>query len=61
MQPTLNVSYFSDVLCVWAYTAQIKLVRSILAQYGVNRPVRALLKRSHDMTPKHLLILDLDE
>jgi predicted DsbA family dithiol-disulfide isomerase len=25
MQPTLNVSYFSDVLCVWAYAAQIKL------------------------------------
>jgi len=25
MQPTLTVSYFSDVLCVWAYAAQIKL------------------------------------
>ncbi len=25
MQPTLTVSYFSDVLCVWAYSAQIKL------------------------------------
>lgn len=25
MQPTLSVSYFSDVLCVWAYAAQIKL------------------------------------
>jgi len=25
MQPTLTVSYFSDVLCVWAYVAQIKL------------------------------------
>lgn len=25
MQPTLTVSYFSDVLCIWAYAAQIKL------------------------------------
>ncbi|QCB45395.1 DsbA family protein [Hydrogenophaga sp. PAMC20947] len=25
MQPTLTVSYFSDVLCVWAYAAQVKL------------------------------------
>ena len=25
MQPTLTVTYFSDVLCVWAYAAQIKL------------------------------------
>ena len=25
MQPTLTVSYFSDVLCIWAYVAQIKL------------------------------------
>ena len=25
MQPTLTVSYFSDVLCAWAYAAQIKL------------------------------------
>lgn len=25
MQPTLTISYFSDVLCVWAYAAQIKL------------------------------------
>ena len=25
MQPTLTVSYYSDVLCVWAYAAQIKL------------------------------------
>ncbi len=25
MQPPLRVSYFSDVLCVWAYVAQIKL------------------------------------
>lgn len=25
MQPNLTVSYFSDVLCVWAYAAQIKL------------------------------------
>lgn len=25
MQPTLSVSYFSDVLCVWAYVAQIRL------------------------------------
>jgi predicted DsbA family dithiol-disulfide isomerase len=25
MQPNLKVSYFSDVLCVWAYVAQIKL------------------------------------
>lgn len=25
MQPTLTVSYFSDVLCVWAYVAQIRL------------------------------------
>ncbi len=25
MQPILTVSYFSDVLCIWAYTAQIKL------------------------------------
>lgn len=25
MQPTVTVSYFSDVLCVWAYAAQIKL------------------------------------
>ena len=28
MQPTLTVSYFSDVLCVWAYVAQIKLDES---------------------------------
>jgi predicted DsbA family dithiol-disulfide isomerase len=25
MQPSLTISYFSDVLCVWAYVAQIKL------------------------------------
>lgn len=25
MQPTLTASYFSDVLCVWAYAAQVKL------------------------------------
>jgi predicted DsbA family dithiol-disulfide isomerase len=25
MQPVLTVAYFSDVLCVWAYAAQIKL------------------------------------
>ena len=25
MPPSLTVSYFSDVLCVWAYAAQIKL------------------------------------
>ena len=25
MQPTLTVSYYSDVLCVWAYAAQVKL------------------------------------
>ncbi len=25
MQPRLTVTYFSDVLCVWAYAAQIKL------------------------------------
>lgn len=25
MQPTLTVAYFSDVLCVWAYVAQIRL------------------------------------
>jgi predicted DsbA family dithiol-disulfide isomerase len=25
MQQTLTISYFSDVLCVWAYAAQIKL------------------------------------
>ncbi len=25
MRPTLTVAYFSDVLCVWAYAAQIKL------------------------------------
>ncbi len=25
MQPTLTVTYFSDVLCVWAYVAQIRL------------------------------------
>ncbi len=25
MQPPLSISYFSDVLCEWAYAAQIKL------------------------------------
>ena len=33
MQPTLTVSYFSDVLCVWAYVAQVRL-DALRRQFG---------------------------
>lgn len=33
MQPSLTISYFSDVLCVWAYVAQIKL-DTLRRQFG---------------------------
>ena len=65
MQPTLTVSHFSDVLCVWAYPAQIKLDElqrqfgdQICIGYSLSPPIRRCGRAYRDWRPRDLVLIE---